>query len=135
MKKWFTLAVAVAVVGFTGCSSNSEKSGKVKGSGDNELYLTAPDDVTIKPGDEAKATVKIDRKGGWDENVDIKFDDLPKGVDVEGGSSQKIDKGNKEKIFTLKADKKAEEKKQTVKVTAKAKDMTLTKQFKVEVKK
>ncbi len=119
MKKWFTLVVAVSLLGFTACSSGTkEKSAEVKGEGDTSLILHVPKSAEVKVGDKADVKISIERKK-FDEDVPVKFEDLPKDVSVEGGESQKIDKGSKEKTFTLKAGDKAKEvKDHAVKVTA-----------------
>src|SRR5205823_4314901 len=124
MKKWLTSVVAVAVFGFVGCGKGSgdHNSAKVKGGGGKELTLTVPAGVAIKAGGSADLAITIERKG-FDEDVAVKVEDLPKGVSVEGGSAQKIDKGAKEKKLTLKAAEDAGQVKDHVtKVTASFKD-------------
>ena len=140
MKKWITLVVAVSLLGFTACTGGSSgKSGKVQGEGDTELTMTVPDSVTVKPGKSEDFTISIARKN-FDDDVQIKFEDPPKGVSIDGGESQRIDKGSKEKKFTLKADAKADEvKDHALKVTGTfndgKKDRSISKSIKVTVKK
>lgn len=134
MKKWFTLVVAVGLLGFTACSgSSSKKPAESKGKEGDKLTLMPVDDVTFDAGKSAKITVKIDRKD-FNEPVKVELSDLPK--DVKADDMEKtIDKDAKEATFTLTAGDKAEAVKTTAKVTATAKDMKATKEFKVEVKK
>jgi hypothetical protein len=119
MKKWFTLMVAVGLLGFTACSGNSsiKKSAEVKGEGNTSLVIHVPKAAEVKVGDKTDLKISVDRKH-FDESVPIKFEDLPAGVSIDGGQSQKIDKGAKEKTFTLTATKEAKEvRDQAVKVT------------------
>ena len=110
MKKWFTLVVAVGLLGFTACSGGTtgKKSEPVKGEGDTSLAIHIPKSAEVKAGDKTDVKITVDRKG-FDDAVTIKFEDLPTGVSVDGGESQKIDKGSKDKTFTLKASKDAKE--------------------------
>jgi len=142
MKKWFTLVVAVGMLGFTACSGGSgtgREKGKVQGEGDTELTLNVPASVTVTAGKTEDINVMVERKG-FDSDVTIKFEDLPKGTSIDGGESQKIDKGSKEKKFTLKADSKADAVKDHVtKVTGTfndgKKDHSVSKDVKVTVNK
>lgn len=70
------------------------------------LIVTAPKDTAIKAGDTATVTVVIARER-FDDDVVIKFEDLPKGVTVEDGAKHPISKGSSEKTYTLKAEKDA----------------------------
>src|SRR5437764_10494504 len=141
MEKWFALGVAVGLLGFTACSGGTtkEKSGKVQGEGGTELKLTVPESISVTTGKSADFTISVERKG-FDDNVTIKFEDEPKGTSIDGGNSQKIDKGSKEKKFTLKAEAKADEvKDHTMKVTGTFNDgkenHSVSKDIKVTVKK
>ena len=136
MKKWFTLVVAVGLLGFTACSGGSSKDrtpSVSKGKEGDKLQMMPVSDVTVDAGKTAKVTVKIDRKD-FNEPVKIELSDLPKDVKADD-MTKTIDKDDKEATFTLTAGDKADAVKTTAKVTASAKDMKTSKEFKVEVKK
>ena len=74
--------------------------------------------MALKAGDTATVTLTIMRDK-FDDDVVIKFEDLPKGVTVEDGAKHPISKGSTEKTYTLKAAKDAPGKEgQVVKVHA-----------------
>ena len=132
MKKWFTLAVAVAVVGFTGCSSNSEKKTEVS-TEKGKFDLMAPGDVTVTQGKDEKFKVSINRKG-YEDAVDLDFSDLPKGTSVEG--DKKIDKGSDSVELKLHADKDAKEvENSVVSIKGSGGKASGTVKFKVTIKK
>src|SRR5262249_39956575 len=120
MRKWITLVVAVSMLGFTACgggTSGSKKSEEVKGEGNASLAFVLPKAAEMKVNDKTDLKITVERKH-FDDAVTIKFEDLPTGVSVDGGESQKIDKGSHDKTFTLKASKDAKEvKDHAVKVT------------------
>ena len=138
MKKWFTLVVAVGLLSFTACSggtSGSKKSTEVKGEGNASLVLILPKSAEVKINDKTDIKVAVERKN-FDDAVTIKFEDLPSGVSVVDGESQKIDKGSKDKTFTLKASKDAKEvKDHKVMITGTFKDIKVNESFLLTVKK
>src|SRR4051812_19164571 len=94
MKQGWGVAVALFVfVGLTGCPEKDKSKGK-KG---DEMKVTAPGDTTIRQGETEKITVKAERKG-FNDAIDVKFDDLPKGVKVKEKDT-KLDKGETEATF------------------------------------
>jgi len=98
------------------------------------LTLTDPKDTDIKAGDTTPITVKITRDK-FDDDVVIKFEDLPKGITVEDGAKQTISKGSSEKTYTLKAEKDAPGKEgQVVKVHASFGALKAEGSFKLDVK-
>jgi hypothetical protein len=98
------------------------------------LTLTDPKDTSIRADNTEPVTVKITRDK-FDDDVVITFEDLPKGVTVEGGAKQTISKGSSEKTYTLKADKNAPGKAgQVVKVHASFGDLKADGSFKLDVK-
>jgi hypothetical protein len=98
------------------------------------LNMTDPKDTAIKAGDTATVTVKITRDK-FDDDVVIKFDDLPQGVTVVDGAKQSIGKGSSEKNYTLKAELDAPGKEgQVVKVHASFGALKAEGSFKLNVK-
>jgi len=96
--------------------------------------VTPPKDTAIKAGDTATVTVKITRDK-FDDDVVIKFEDLPKGVTVEDGAKHTISKGASEMTYTLKAEKDAPGKEgQVVKVHASFGALKAEGTFKLDVK-
>jgi hypothetical protein len=110
MKKlaFLSLIPALFLLVLVGCqqTTNTENGKK--------LTVTKPSDVTLKRGDTATVTVSIDR-GGFRDAVDVKFEDLPKGVTVQD-KDHKIATGDSSAKFTLKAADDAELGEKTVKV-------------------
>jgi hypothetical protein len=97
------------------------------------LTVTAPKDMAIKAGETAPVTVTITRDK-FDDDVVVKFEDLPKGVTVEDGAKHPISKGSSEKTYTLKADKDALGKEgQVVKVHASFGALKAEGSFKLDV--
>src|SRR3954454_14915356 len=101
-------AVAVAVVAVAGAKQEPTKS--------SELAVTMPPSLNLKPGEAAQVTVQIDRKG-VDENVDVKFNDLPRGVKIDK-PEQVVRRGEKGADFVLIAMDNAEPGDHPVKITA-----------------
>jgi len=98
MKSVLTTCAALAVLTFSvGCSGSTS----VQGSGGKKLTLTKPLDTSIKQGDTVNVKASITREK-FTEPVTIKFDNLPKGVEV-GDSDMKIPSSENSKTFTLKA--------------------------------
>lgn len=102
MKRLAYVMVAGLLVGGIGCSGPTTN---VKGPGGKELSLTAPGDTTVRQGNTAKITVKVDRDRFNDE-IRLNFSQLPEGVSVQE-DNRTIEKGAREATFTLKADDKA----------------------------
>jgi hypothetical protein len=130
MKRLATCVVAVACsVALIGCTQTTKKGGTGTGTGaagthtgtgtagthtgtgtaaKNALEVkTNHDSYTIKQGETDDVKVTIKRDGGWDEDVSVKFDNLPKGVKVSAGGD-KIAKASTDGTFTLAADADAE---------------------------
>jgi len=63
----------------------------------------APDRLTVTAGKSVVFMVSIERNG-YNRDVALWFDDLPKGTRIEGGERQTISKGLEKKTFTLTAD-------------------------------
>jgi len=127
MKKLFVLLV-LAIPVFAGCNTQSSTN---KGKDGKELKLTTPKTVAVAQDDTAKLDISLERKN-FDEVVTIKFDKLPDGVTVE--EEGKVDKGVKERTFTLRATEKAKTGKSTVHVIASYADMKDTHEVTIEVK-
>jgi hypothetical protein len=98
-----------------------------------KFTLKAPADVSIDQGGTAKVDVGITREKGFADAVDVKFDDLPKGVTVEKNGS--IGKDVSDHVFTLKAaDDAPKADNHAVKVSAAGGGATHDATFKVTVK-
>ena len=121
-----TLALGVLVV--TGCNTQSSSN---KGPGGKELKLTTPKTVTIAQDDTAKVEITIERTK-FDDPVTVKFE-TPEGVSITEGDT-KLDKGVKERTFTLKATNKAKVGKSKMTVVASGADMKDTHEVTLEVK-
>jgi hypothetical protein len=114
---------AAALVAFVGCSSGTpggpgaekekekekDKKSKVERAEDtvrqaeDTFSLSVPTFSTkIKQGESKAVTIGISRGKNFDEDVTLKFDDLPKGVTVEPAEAT-IKHGDKEAKLTLKA--------------------------------
>lgn len=130
MKSVLTTCAVLAVLTFTvGCGGSSS----VQGPGGKKLTLTKPMDTSIKQGDTASVKVSITREK-FSDPVTIKFDTLPKGVEV-GDSDNKIAASDKDRTFTLKAAADAAlVDNHEASVTAEASDVKVTEKFKISVK-
>ena len=129
--RWLSLLVVAGllVVG-SGCGETKTTSSK---SGDKKLTLTGPSTTNITQGETAEIKVKVTRKG-FDDDVTLKFSDLPEGVKVEE-SGTKVPKGSDDVTLHLKADEKAPVKSDVKsKVTASAAGLSETAEFTVNVK-
>jgi len=107
----------------------------VADSKDEKLKVTAPGDVTLKPGEAKEISVTVTRPDSDDE-VTVKIEDLPKSVTVDR-SSVKVKKGDKKAAFVLKIDEKdvKEVENHKATVTATHKGTTVKETFNVTVKK
>jgi hypothetical protein len=80
--------------------------------------ITAPAlGVTVKQGDSATGTFTLHKGEGFAEDVTLKFEDLPKGVEIDPPSPM-IKSSDKEINVTFKAKEDATEGKKEVKVEA-----------------
>jgi len=131
MKRMSLALAAGLLIGLTGCGDTGKG-----GAGDKKLKVTGPGTaVSVKPGATEQFTVSVARTN-FDDDVTLDFKGLPDGVTVE--DPHKIDKGVKEKKFTLKADKDAKENDGGKEATITAKSGSITTdpaKFTVKVKK
>jgi hypothetical protein len=131
--RWLSLLVVAGlmVVG-SGCGETKKTSSP---SGDKELKVTGPSTTNIKQGEREEIKVKVTRKG-FEDDVTLKFSDLPDGVKLEE-ADPKIPKGTNDVTLHLKAADKAPVKSDVVaKVTASSPALKepVTVEFKVNVK-
>jgi hypothetical protein len=129
--RWLSLLVVAGlmVIG-SGCGETKTTSSK---SGDKKLTLTGPGETNITQGETAAIKINVSRKG-FEDDVKLKFSDLPEGVKIED-SDTKIPKGSDDVTLHLKADAKAPVKTGVKsKVTASAAGLTETAEFTVNVK-
>jgi hypothetical protein len=125
MKSTFTGLFVVAVVTLVGCGSRdsaggpgaSNPTGKqpLIGQADNTFNLTAPS-TTLKQGETKTVEIGIKRGANFQEDVVIKFDEVPKGVTMDPASPV-IKHGETETKVALKAKADASLGDFTVKVT------------------
>jgi len=125
MKKVFA-PLALAALVFAGCNTQSTTS---KGAGGKELKLSTPQSVKVEQDGTAELKVTIARTN-FDEPVAIKFTKRPEGVTIEDAN---IDKGVKEKTFTVKAANTAKAGKYTVTAEATHADMKDHHEITIEV--
>lgn len=133
MKKWFTLVVAVSLLGFTACSGGTSKEKSVDVSTEKGKFtLKAPADTSLNQGESKEITVSADRKD-FKDAIGLDFSKLPKGVTVEGEKT--IAKDSDKAKLTLKADKDAPKvEDNTVEVKGSGGGSSGTVKFKVTVK-
>jgi len=129
MKKVF-VSLALAAVVAVGCNTQPTT---VKGKDGKELSLNAPEKVAIDREGTAEVKIHVERKN-FDEPVKIEFKDLPAGV-VVVEDDHKMDKGVKERTFTLKATDEAKVSSgNAVKVVASGGDMNATRQLVLDIR-
>ncbi len=132
MKKFLPLMIVLLATA-AGCGGPGHK-GTAKDAAGRELEVVAPSGVLkIAQGEQKEFPVTVHRTK-FEGPVELSFDNLPKGVTVEG--DKKIPKDKSDAILTLKADKDAERKTDaSVKITATAPDVGLQKTvaFKVTI--
>jgi uncharacterized membrane protein len=133
MKTTLVALAAAALVAFVGCNpgttggpgadKDKDKKGRVEKAEDklrqaeDTFNLSVPTFSTkIKQGESKEVAVGISRGKNFDEDVSLKFDNLPKGVTVEPGDAT-IKHGEKEAKLTFKAADDAALGDHTVKVT------------------
>jgi Zn-dependent metalloprotease len=142
MRKLLALSLAAGMLVFaTGCPSKDKttKTETATGSGSDQkasLELSPPKDLKIKAGAEETFTVKVTRKN-TNEDVAVKFSDLPDGVKVKEDDTT-ITGGKDEGKFTLVATAEAKETKDKavkVTITDKTGKLTANQSFKVTVEK
>jgi uncharacterized membrane protein len=140
------LLVAVAAVS-TGCNNqnsaggpgaknSSNKSGTHVGLEDNSFKLSPPMLATrLKQGETKETNIGIKRGKNFDQDVSVKFENVPKGVHIDPASSS-IKHGDDEIKITVKADDDAAEGDFTVKVVGHPKTGDdATSEFKLTVSK
>lgn len=113
MKKLLASLSFLALVAFVGCETKSTPGGPgatnpsakkpLVGQADNTFTLDVPNLATnVKQGESKTVGIALNRGNNFEEDVTLKFDNLPKGVTVEP-SDPTIKKGEKEAKITLKA--------------------------------
>lgn len=118
MKSFLTgwLVLVLALVAFTGCdrgtsggpgATDPKTKQPLVGQVDNTFNLSVPsslpfESTTLKQGETAQVVVGISRGKNFDQDVTLKFIDLPSGVSIDPASSD-LKRGDKEAKFTLKA--------------------------------
>jgi TolA-binding protein len=113
------VAVAAALIALVGCNAGTsggpgadkekDKKGRVEKvedklrQADDSFSMSVPTFSTkIEQGGSKEATVGISRGKNFDEDVSLKFDDLPKGVTVKPATTT-IKHGDKDTKLTFKA--------------------------------
>ena len=127
MKKQIASLLVLALVGFTGCNpagtsggpgaSNSNAKKPAIGQADDTFTLGMPTLATsIKQGESKTVSIGINRGKNLNEDVTLKFEELPKGVTIEP-SSPVIKHGDMEAKLTVKTAETAALGDFTIKVT------------------
>jgi len=127
LASWTSLAAFLALA--LGCQQTS-----VEGPGGKKLTVVKPADQTLRRGETNQITLTINRDNFRDP-VDVKFENLPKGVQVQD-KDKKIATGDNTATFTLVADASADlVENHEVKVSATGPDgMKVTETFRLSVK-
>jgi uncharacterized membrane protein len=114
MKKSFACLLIAASVAFAGCNNNSTPGGPgatsnrgdnkpVVGRADDTFTLDPPNLATkVKQGESKAVSIGIKRGKNFDQDVTLKFSDLPKGVTIDPASPV-IKHGDTEVKLTVKA--------------------------------
>lgn len=113
MKRLFATVACTAVLAFTGCDKGSTPGGPGatnRGTGgvhlgqeEKSFSLSTPmTSTTIKQGETKDVSISIKRGKNYDDDVAIKFDNLPKGVTLDPASPM-IKHGDKETKIAVKA--------------------------------
>ena len=113
MKKSLAILLVAALVASTGCNNKSTPGGPgatnrggnkpVVGRAEDTFTLDPPNLATkLKQGESKAVAIGINRGKNFDQDVTLKFEDLPKGASIEPASSV-IKHGDTEAKFTVKA--------------------------------
>src|SRR5258708_5878050 len=114
MKKSFACLLIAASVAFAGCNNNSTPGGPgatsnrgdnkpVVGRADDTFTLDPPNLATkVKQGESKAVSIGIKRGKNFDQDVTLKFSDLPKGVTIDPAGPV-IKHGDTEAKLTVKA--------------------------------
>src|SRR5262245_26792340 len=124
--KRLACALAVVAVCVVATSADEKKES-------SKLSLTVPKSVTLKPGETKDVRIQVGRDG-FDEDVTITFDNLPKGVKIDK-PDQKVKKGEKGADYVLIAMESATAGDHKIKIVASAKQHKATRDLVVTIKK
>jgi uncharacterized membrane protein len=113
MKSSCTCLLSAALVAFFGCNNQSTPGGPgasnrsenkpIVGRADDTFTLDPPNLVTrLKQGESKAVTIGINRGKNFDQDVSLKFENLPKGMSIEPASPV-IKHGDSEAKFAIKA--------------------------------
>jgi hypothetical protein len=110
MKNLLSGVLVAALVALVGCGGKSTPGGPgatnptkpIVGQGEDTFTLSTPSSVSLKQGETKTATVGIKRGKNFDQDVALKFNDLPKGLTIEEASPV-IKHGDQDAKITLKA--------------------------------
>lgn len=114
MKSLFAGFVAVTLTALTGCTQGTPggpgttEDKPTFGQADDTFNLSVPRTSTsLKQGEQTEATIGIKRAKNFDQDVALKFEDVPKGVTIEP-TSHKINRSDTDARVTFKAGDEAE---------------------------
>lgn len=89
--------------GGPGTKTNGKTNGKRLGTAEETFTIDVPNLSTkLKQGESKSITLSLNRGKNFDEDVTLKFSDLPKGITIEP-STAKIAKSDKDESITIKA--------------------------------
>jgi uncharacterized membrane protein len=146
MKKSFASLLIAALVASAGCNDKSTPGGPgvsnrsynkpVVGRADDTFTLDLPNLITkLKQGESKAVAIGINRGKNFDQDITLKFENLPKGVSIEPASPV-IKHGDTEARLTIKAADDAELGDFSVRVTGHpTKGSDASNEFKVTVTK
>lgn len=96
MKSSLTVLLVLALVSLTGCDkgtpggpgAGSDQKKPLYGEADNTFDLSVPSNLplnstTVKQGETAKVVISLKRGKNFDQDVTLKFNELPKGVTID----------------------------------------------------
>ncbi len=108
MKIALTSALLMGIVLLTGCNNRSSEGGPgatskspVVGQTENTFKISVPN-ATVKQGESKDIDIAIDRGKNFDQDVALKFSDLPTGISIDP-SAPTIKHGDKDVKVTVKA--------------------------------
>jgi uncharacterized membrane protein len=108
MKTVLASALFMGIVLLTGCDNKSSEGGPgasskspVVGQTENTFKISVPN-ATVKQGESKDIDVAIDRGKNFDQDVALKFNDLPTGVSVDPATPM-LKHGDKDVKVTVKA--------------------------------
>jgi uncharacterized membrane protein len=112
MKRLLSVLAVAGILAFTGCDNKSSSGGPGATNSGKGAHLSQPEQTfklsmptfstTIKQGESKDVKIGINRGTNFDQDVALKFEDVPKGLTIDAASAV-IKHGDKEINVKLKA--------------------------------